>query len=171
MAGHFCPDRDLGTDVVHVCAAGTSTSSCIGAAVLLSEGFAWQLGCIASDPHCYLRQLLFQHLSLVCIGQHPAVDCKYLPRPFSQISSVMHQANFSRNIGALRRAQSRSTSRSRKAFGLTHVRRYLQYILISLPPCNVDACTKKHMPFGLPRGCTGLLSSQKTIKSGQYTMR
>ena len=45
-----------------------------------------------------------------------------------QISSVLRQANFVRNIGALRRAWARSTSRSREAFCLTHVRRSLQHI-------------------------------------------
>ena len=48
-----------------------------------------------------------------------------------QISSVMSQAKFSQNHGALRRARPRSTSPSRKAFCLTHVRRYLQYHRVS----------------------------------------
>ena len=43
-----------------------------------------------------------------------------------QISSVMRQAGITWNIGGPRRARPRSTSRSRKAFCLTHVQRKLQ---------------------------------------------
>ena len=44
-----------------------------------------------------------------------------------QISSDVRQAKCSRQAVALRRARPRSTPCSRKPFGLTHVRRYLQY--------------------------------------------
>ena len=46
-----------------------------------------------------------------------------------QISSQVRQAKFSRKAGALRRACSRSALRSRKAFGLTHIWKNLQYLV------------------------------------------
>ena len=49
-----------------------------------------------------------------------------------QISSDVRQAKFSRKAGALRRAGPGSTPCFRKAFGLTHVQRNLQYMQLAL---------------------------------------